>query len=333
MKARPPGVAVVMSSGDRAESVDKSAARPVPNRSVTVPVPLTPAGEAREVRMYTSRDEGKTWYQVGVVTPDRERFEYKAPADGVYWFGTRVVFKNGSSLPGPAESISPTLKVQVDTFPPVVRVTATERAGRDVLVRWDASEPGAARVQYRTSAGVGWTDGPARTDNVGYARFPVDVEGSVVLRVGVKDAAGNEGWSAEVAAQAAGEPTDDVAAVRMRSARYANAVRDREPEALVRLLRLDYRGYLPPGSGRDNTGSLSRAEVIAYWVGTGAAHSGLSFKTTTVQMLGGTAVERGSLSGTVGRRNGPFSHVLQDVRYVRVWLKDDAGWRIAHESY
>src|SRR5947209_5221488 len=47
--------------------------------------------EFREVRLYMSPDEGKSWQWYAAVAPDKNEFPFDAPKDGVYWFRIAAV--------------------------------------------------------------------------------------------------------------------------------------------------------------------------------------------------------------------------------------------------
>jgi ketosteroid isomerase-like protein len=121
--------------------------------------------------------------------------------------------------------------------------------------------------------------------------------------------------------------------VRDLAARYAKAAKDKDRAGLERLLRPDYHGARVPVGEFESKRELTRAEAVALWTGLGQKHVGLSFTTAAVRLYGATAVETGSLTVTIGQRSGPSAHIFNDVSYTRVWVKDDTGWRVAHESY
>jgi hypothetical protein len=76
-------------------------ALPVPDRAKVV----------KEVRLYVSRDRGKTWTFVEpAATPDGRAFVFTAPEDGLYWFGLRSVTLDGTIVP---RQLTPSLKVLI----------------------------------------------------------------------------------------------------------------------------------------------------------------------------------------------------------------------------
>jgi ketosteroid isomerase-like protein len=126
---------------------------------------------------------------------------------------------------------------------------------------------------------------------------------------------------------------DDEKDVRDLAARYAKAAKDKDRAGLERLLRPDYLGDRVPVGEFVGKRELTRSEAVALWTGLGQKHAGLSFTTARVRLYGTTAVETGSLTVSIGQRSGPTAHIFNDVGYTRVWVKGDAGWQLAHESY
>jgi ketosteroid isomerase-like protein len=126
---------------------------------------------------------------------------------------------------------------------------------------------------------------------------------------------------------------DDEKDVRDLSTRYAKAATQKDRAAMERLLHKDYHGVRLPVRAFNAGEELNRAQAVAAWTGPAPNYTGLEYTTAAVRQYGPTAVETGSVSVSVGPNGGPFAHIFRDVRYTRVWVKDDAGWRVAHESY
>jgi ketosteroid isomerase-like protein len=126
---------------------------------------------------------------------------------------------------------------------------------------------------------------------------------------------------------------DDEKDVRDLAARYARAAKDKDRAGLERLLHPEYRGLHLPARDFLHRGEATRAEAVAAWTAPDLKLVGLTYETTTVRVQGTTAVETGAVSGTIGRRGDGGGHILGGVGYTRVWVKDDAGWRVFHESY
>jgi RNA polymerase sigma factor (sigma-70 family) len=67
----------------------------------------------KEVQLYASADEGKTWWEAGRIGPDGDSFDFEAPRDGVYWFSLRTIHRDGTAEPRDLSSLSATLKFQM----------------------------------------------------------------------------------------------------------------------------------------------------------------------------------------------------------------------------
>lgn len=126
---------------------------------------------------------------------------------------------------------------------------------------------------------------------------------------------------------------DDEKDIRDLVARYTKAARDKDGAGLERLLHPDYQGVRLPVRAFNHGDEVNRAKTVAAWTDRNQQYTGLEYKTASVRLYGPTAVETGSMSVSVGPNGGPFGHIFQNVGFTRVWVKDDAGWRVAHESY
>lgn len=59
-----------------------------------IPIHITdPArkAEIKELRLFVSEDQGATWKQTDVATPDKDGFQYYARSDGQYWFSVQIL--------------------------------------------------------------------------------------------------------------------------------------------------------------------------------------------------------------------------------------------------
>lgn len=86
-------------------------------RQMDIPFRLAPGNndDIREVDLFVSRDEGKTWTLAATAQAGEDRFPFKAPRDGVYWFAVRTTTKAGVHAPADLAQLTATLKVLVDT--------------------------------------------------------------------------------------------------------------------------------------------------------------------------------------------------------------------------
>lgn len=168
----------------------------------TIPFTVNPReAPPREVRLYVSADDGKTWQFYQRQTPDAGGFHFRAAEDGDYCFAVWTV-KNGA----PAAVSSPLraeLRVVVDTVLPELDFTADLGHGGEIRGRWTASDahlaPNPLKIEYRTG-GSAWK-GVALPPPAGAPSLQVQGEvswwaepasdGIVEVRAILEDQAGN----------------------------------------------------------------------------------------------------------------------------------------------
>ncbi|MCI0463135.1 MAG: hypothetical protein L0Z62_39820 [Gemmataceae bacterium] len=82
-------------------------------------IPVEASTSARNqvklIRLFVSRDQGKTWAIAGQILPDQDHFPYSAPEDGLYWFGVQTVDTNGTKHPQNTAMLKVDLVVRVDS--------------------------------------------------------------------------------------------------------------------------------------------------------------------------------------------------------------------------
>ncbi len=194
---------------------------PINQRAVSVPIKIDPTrrDEIKELVLYSSNDHGKTWTQAAVATPDKDAFPFIAPTDGVYWLSLVVVDRKGGRDPADVYRSPPAMKLLVDTVKPVLRITAAERQGDEVVVGWEIQEEhpdlASLKLEYRGGNASGqWASAPLIPAPTGQTRFRSPGPGSVMLRLQLKDLAENFSvTTSEIpAAQAPPPPAPVVAA-------------------------------------------------------------------------------------------------------------------------
>lgn len=167
--------------------------------SMKIPIDYHPSkrNEIRELMLYVSPDQGQTWQQYVVGTPDKDtHFTFNAQADGVYWFNMVVVDKAGRREPPDLYKAAPALKVLFDTKKPVVSMTKAEREGNDVVVGWKILENNPDwskfKIEYSTN-GREWINVSVRAEKEGTQKFSVGSAGAVTVRMSVSDVVGQVG--------------------------------------------------------------------------------------------------------------------------------------------
>jgi hypothetical protein len=192
---------------------------PINQRKFEIPIQVDAASRSKikELKLFSSTDEGRSWQEVAVTSPDKGAFIYYAPADGVYWFSVQIVDQQGRLDPADIYKAPPGQKVLVDTLKPLLRIISAERQGEDVAVSWEIQEdhPDLAtlKLEYRTADAelYQWQSATLSPAMHGQTHFRVTNPTALTIRMQVQDVAGNlTTTQAEVAALPA--PTNNVAA-------------------------------------------------------------------------------------------------------------------------
>jgi hypothetical protein len=166
------------------------------NNRIPVEVQAQRKPEVKRLRLFCSADKNKTWQQVNEIDPKENGFVFYAPGDGEYWFRTAVVNQQGKQEPENLYNGPPSLKMVIDTLKPVIKLVSVQRQGGEVVVTWDIQEehPDAKslKLEYQTAPGGLWTTVPNLIPGgTGQARFQPGSTGPVLVRMEVKDLAGN----------------------------------------------------------------------------------------------------------------------------------------------
>ncbi len=165
-------------------------------QTVEANFPEARRSEIRELILYASQDQGETWGQVSRITPDQREFSYTLPVDGSFWLRVAVVTRAGKQEPENLYKVQPHQKIVVDTLKPLVRITSAVRNGTEVAVGWEIREDhpdwSTFRLEYTTIPGGPATPVQAAPGLTGLARFNPSTNGTVVVRLVLKDKAGNE---------------------------------------------------------------------------------------------------------------------------------------------
>lgn len=167
-------------------------------KSYMIPVELPPAGRQMisQLRLYASTDQGRSWQQADVITPDKNNFYFQAKIDGLYWFRVAVVNLQGRQEPENIYQGPPDQKMVVDTVKPIIEITG-QRQGDDILARWNIQEDHpdmqALKLDWRAKdvSPTSWNAVPHSSELRGQAKFRVQHAGATALRFEVRDRAGN----------------------------------------------------------------------------------------------------------------------------------------------
>jgi hypothetical protein len=161
----------------------------------------TPSAQPVEVQLHVSTDQGATWSLATSVPPARGSFVFRAPHDGEYWYSIRTLDAQG--VVRPEGTLSPQLKVTVDTVAPRLDLSVARGAAGEIVARWQAVDPNLKRdsfkFEYQSTATGPWErvavespPGAMRHTLSGEATWwPNASDGPILVRAEVIDASGN----------------------------------------------------------------------------------------------------------------------------------------------
>ncbi len=174
----------------------------LPERGFSIPVNIEQSrrAEIQRLELHVSTDEGHTWLPAGNITPDAGKFEFTAPADGLYLFNVGMVDQSNHRQPAaPDVPGAQILRIYVDTVPPRVGQFSAARQGEDVVAQWSPVEeqfpnPAKSRLEYRTPdmPSNAWNPAPVAINPLaGQASFRLNNAYALQVRLHVEDMAGN----------------------------------------------------------------------------------------------------------------------------------------------
>jgi hypothetical protein len=234
---------------------------PINQRKFEIPIQIDAASRSKikELKLFSSTDEGRSWQEVAVTGPDKGAFVYYAPTDGEYWFLVQIVDQQSRPDPADIYKLPPdvkVLKVLVDTLKPLLRIVSAERQGDDVAVSWEIQEdhPDLAtlKLEYRAADAelYQWQSTTLDPGMHGQTHFRVTNPAALTIRMQVQDLAGNlTTTQAEVAALPA--PATTVASASSTGS-HSTSLISREDK----MPHLDMPPIKPPTVGSDRGPAL-----------------------------------------------------------------------------
>ncbi len=97
-----------------------------------------PTGRVKTVQLLVSRDGHSDWRLLQEAQPNVKGFSYHAPEDGEYWFAVRHLDAFGRNRN--TQQATPQLRIIVDTTQPQLRVDTAFGGGRELVLRYEASD-------------------------------------------------------------------------------------------------------------------------------------------------------------------------------------------------
>ncbi len=149
---------------------------------------------AKEIRMYQSMDQGRTWKLSRQANPQAGKFDFEAPAPGEYWFAVRTLDGRNQLYP-PGQAMSPGLKVVVDTTAPTLAIQLGQAQAGKVKMSWQANDPNldvsTLRLEYIQGGAERWEMVSVIPQANGQTAWSVPQGGFVAVRGQILDLAGN----------------------------------------------------------------------------------------------------------------------------------------------
>ena len=177
-------------------------------RTLRVPINFQDAlrNNLRDLLLFASWDQGRTYQQVAKVAPDKNEFVFEAVNDGVCWLRVAVIDRQGKQIPENILQGRPDRIIIIDTMKPVMRTFTAQRLGDEVVVNWEIVEdhfdPQGFRLEYsaKDNPSSFWTNTGAIPALNGQKKFRPSSAGPLMVRLVVKDQGGNQSVAgAEVA--------------------------------------------------------------------------------------------------------------------------------------
>jgi hypothetical protein len=158
-------------------------------------------GEQRlkQLQLFFSNDQGRTWQPRAIAPPEQHHFRFISERDGLYWFAVQTMDQEGRLYPQTMDGAQPSLKVIVDTQPPIITLRVLPARGSQVGVAWeirddnlDSTLPDALRLEYRPAGGPTWLPVP-RNAGASEVYWNPETNGMLEVRLRARDRAGNWG--------------------------------------------------------------------------------------------------------------------------------------------
>jgi hypothetical protein len=178
-------------------------------RQFKIPVVVGQGPRPKQFNLFVSADQGRTWQQYASGPPEQGHFGFLTDRDGMFWFAVQQVNADGQMVPPNMLSAQPSLKVIIDSTPPVIQLQPLPPRQGEVGVAWNVHDDNldvrgdAIRLEYRTNGGQ-WLVLPVTPTMTQYYWNPQG-NGVVDVRLRARDRAENWG-EATTAVSLTGNP-------------------------------------------------------------------------------------------------------------------------------
>jgi polysaccharide biosynthesis/export protein len=164
-------------------------------RSFRIPFQLSDAARnVKQVVLFVSDDEGRTYQQAATATPDEKSFRFNAPRDGVYGFIVQAITRDGKE-PADVAGAKPIVRVCVDTKPPEAKLLSESLLTGKVIgweVRDENLDLSTLRIDYQVVGETEWRPLPVKRAATGDIPWQPPADAAVKVRLRVSDKAGNQ---------------------------------------------------------------------------------------------------------------------------------------------
>lgn len=169
----------------------------VPSRTFNIPFSTDNDPRVVDVLLYVSTDEGKSYNYVDAVRPAAHKFFFSARQDGCYWFIVQTKDREGVLRPAEVRGAAPSMKVWVDTQPPLIEDLSAVPSppGSPPRIHWKINEANLKDIKadYRSTNGGDWLPLFLPIETEGSHSWKPSWGGQLEVRLWAQDKAGT--WS------------------------------------------------------------------------------------------------------------------------------------------
>ncbi len=170
------------------------------HRHFRIPFQAGPGDQRlKQLHLFVSNDQGRSWQASAIAPVEQRHFRFLTDRDGSFWFAVQTEDLEGRRYPASMEGAQASLKVVVDTQPPLISLEGLQPYSGQVGVSWDVRDENldlaaadSLRLEYRPVGGMTWLPVPGQRVHAKAYWTPLGSSPQEV-RLRVRDRAGNWG--------------------------------------------------------------------------------------------------------------------------------------------